>query len=233
MYCIDFFRKILLSQYTLVGFSTFIGAIAAFALGWIKELIYNKISEREELIIYFYNLHFAIRNFAIFINNVNLLKTWLQDINIEENIKNKNIPIDNIDFNFNEQKLCFICSKNSNLYENIIQLKTELKILYESAVQYNEIHNAELLDEINSNALSLCPKILSTIKNVNKYLIKYCKQKTLITGQIEININKLDSFFENSIKVIKENILNKDTNLKVLNAIKEIESIRKGWEIEI
>lgn len=231
--CIEEFIKNLLSnQYMQIGFSTFVGAITAFLANWIKEYLCNRNYEKNELIKYFYNLHFVIRNFAVFINNVNQVTNWQSNTNIKEEIKNKDIPLSQIDFNFNEEKLNFVCVRQSTFYENIMQLKTELKVLHENAIQYNNMHNIETINEITNSSLSLCPKISATLKNVDKYLRKYYWHKSLIKGEIEININKLNIFFENSINSIKEKIFNDNLNLKSIDIINNMELIEDAWNID-
>jgi len=230
MYFIELLKKILLNQYTIVGFSTFIGAITAFGANWLKEYYCNKNNEKEIIIKYFYNLHFSLRNISIFYCTVCNLHNIIENENSDINV---NIPIENIVFDFQEEKLNFISIKKPILYESILQLKTEICSLKELSIMYNEKRNKGLLSEINTAHLELCPKLIQTMKNINKYLIKYYKTQDFIKDNIKDNIEKINNEFIRRINDQKQNILQNNKDLTILNKLEEIESIVKGWEVEI
>ena len=203
--------------------TTCIGAIIAFAINWCKECSDEKTKQKELLLVYFYNLNFAIRNVAIFMNNINII---LQLLKKNNPVQNKNIPISNIIFNFNEEKLSFICKESPLLYENIIQLKTEINTIYNWVLEYNNCYQQEILNEINFANLALCPKLVCTIKNIDKYLIKFYQKKTSLNMSIKNNVDTMDSYFENTIKTLKNN-----PNAINPQQIKNLEEIKSGWHI--
>lgn len=215
--------KNMLYTITLSGITTFIGAIIAFIVNWIKEKNTEKNKQKELLLVYFYNLNFAIRNVAIFINNVNVLQQFKKN----NPLQNKNIPVSNIIFNFDEEKLSFICKESSLLYENIIQLKTEINTICNYVLEYNNHYQQEILNEINFTSLALCSKLVCTIKNIDKYLIKFYKKETSLIGNIKDNVNILDIYFENTIKNLKSNQTTRNPQ-----QIKNLEEIKSGWHID-
>ena len=233
-YSIDWNSIILSSAGAFIG--TGFGAYIAFCLQNKNEREKNiskvKNYEIEQLTLYFYNLHFAIRNISIFIANVNLIKTWKQDPNVEEDVKSKNIPTENINFDFNEEKLSFVCKNSSIFYESIIQLKTDLKIFYDIALQYNNGHNYQLINSFIIDFLYLSAKLSCMIKNLDKYIIKYYGKETLIVNNIADNINKLDDNFQQQVKIIKNECTNDCTDVNTLHRIEELEKIKDGWNIE-
>ena len=207
------------------GFGAFVGAVIAFLVNWLKDWKQNKNEKEKELERYFYNLHFAIRNIANYMENCKQSLQWQIDPSVPLNVKNKNVPLSKINFEFNEDKICFISNVQPLFYECIKQLQVDLKTFYKNGDEFNKNKNDETFNELVASFLQLCPKLLKTAQNVNAYLKKYYKHKEMIVGYIETNLKNLEFYFKEQVGNIKNQALRKMPDLAELKKIEDMENI--------
>jgi hypothetical protein len=206
---------------------TFIGGFLMYLISLNKENKRQTEKEKKILIRYLYNINYAMRNIAIFYNNIDLILKWKDNPNMPCEVKNKDIPNENINFNFNEMDLAFLADKNHVFYENILQLKTELAVIYGYSLKYNKYHTKENINDIVFSIWALFPKLLATMENINNYLIKYYKNETLIVGHIKDNFDTIEKHFNEKIKLIEEKKISMPR--EQIEALKET---REGWTID-
>lgn len=214
------------------GAGAFFGALGVFGLSWLKEWKQNKNEEKNQLERYFYNLHFAIRNIADYMGNCNQSLLWQKDQHEQPSVKNKNIPLSKINFEFNEDKISFISNVQPLFYEGIKQLQIDLKTFYKNGDEFNKNKNDETFNELVANFLQLCPELLKTAQNVDAYLKKHYKHEEMIVGYIETNLKNLEFYFKEQVGNIKNQILDKNPDLSELKKIEDIENILKNWTIK-
>jgi hypothetical protein len=217
------------------GAGAFFGALGVFALSWLKEWKENKNEEKSQLERYFYNLHFAIRNIANYMENCKQSLLWQKDPSVPPSVKNKNIPLSKINFEFNEDKISFISNVQPLFYECIKQLQVDLKTFYKNGDEFNKNKNEETFNELVASFLQLCPKLLKTSQNMDAYLKKYYKHEEMIVGYIETNLKNLEFYFKEQVGNIKNQILGKNpdlSELKNIEDIEDIENILKDWTIK-
>ena len=187
----------------LSGFTTFLGALAAFKFNESKEKKKNENIEKEQLIIYFRNLNFLIRNIGIFSQNVNVVMS-----NFIKAEYQRQIPLENLKFDFGENEISFVCKNSPLLYEEALQLKIEFNRLFEISKKYNRTIKMEDIKEVYANITSFLPKWDAMFENIDNYLIKHYNNKSLIVGKIK---NNKDS-------IVQDNEIYKST--------------KQGWLIE-
>ena len=192
-----------LTTIILSGITTFLGALAAFKFNESKEKKKNENIEKEQLIIYFRNLNFLIRNIGIFSKNVNVVMS-----NFIKAEYQRQIPLENLKFDFGENEISFVCKNSPLLYEGVLQLKIEFNRLLEISKKYNRTIKMEDIKEVYVNITSFLPKWDAMFENIDNYLIKHYNNKSLIVGKIK---NNKDS-------IVQDNEIYKST--------------KQGWLIE-
>ncbi len=158
------------------GLAAFTGAVAAFVVAQIKENRKQKATERSKLVQCFYDLHFALRNVSHFHNEITKI--------------HKNEPCNNttesarqiLNFQFDTQSVDFICSKCPLLYEIISQIDMDWSVL-------NSVAASKNYDAISEHVMVICMKLMATIENIDDYLVKYYKQKSMIVGNVQKNLD--------------------------------------------
>lgn len=206
------------------GFAAFAGGYAGFLATQRKDGKRIKETEKAKLTEYVYNLHFALRNISYY----QMAKDAMAK---DPKYRDPNNALsERIHFDFYETDLDFVCKDNPALYENIMQLKSDLKSFSMSC-------QIQPMVTLTLSCLCSYRKIVATIQNVNAYFIKKYHEKTLVRDQVLTNINKTEEYIKEQTEHFLQNIKDKkvsDADAVVLrNEIANIAKIPAEWRVEL
>lgn len=194
------------------GLAAFAGGWAAFHAAQAKEDRKQKLTEQSKLAQCFYDLHFALRNVSHFHNEITKI--------------HKNEPCNNttesarqiLNFQFDTQSVDFICSKCPLLYEIMSQIDMDWSVL-------NSVAASKNYDAISEHVMVICMKLMATIENIDDYLVKYYKQKSMIVGNVQKNLDAVLDVLPN----LKQWKLTGDKKLEADPAVVAY----KEWRVEV
>lgn len=210
--CYYFANNVDVPTILLTGISAFAGGLASFWAAQDKEHKKSVDSEKSKLIQCFYDLHFALRN----VSHYHAAITKIHNGEYCDNSLDSALQM--LNFQFNIKEVSFICEKNPQLYENICQVAIDWNIL--SAV--GETRNYEA---ITGHVLTICMKLMATMENLDRYLIKYYDQKSMIVGNVKTNLDAVLDILPS----LKQWKLSGNKELEEEQIVKAY----VGWRIEI